>query len=265
MLPLRLFTSSVFSWSAVATFAIAMAMFGAMIYIPVFAQGVVGVDATNSGLVLMPMMLGMIVLGIIAGAVVTRTGRYKAIMLSGVAIMAAGAWLLTRMDHTATQTQLTVAMVVFGIGLGMAMQLYTLVVQNAASARDMGVATASTQFFRSVGSTVGIAVLGTVMTSGLADAIKGHLPAAVLQQMAASGNGGGISAGSVLDPEKLKALPPVVADAVRQGLAGSSSSACPSAVAFIATLFILRAVRPCTPTRTERHDVEASGTTCSTR
>ena len=116
VLPLRLFTSSVFSWSAVATFAIAMAMFGAMIYIPVFAQGVVGVDATNSGLVLMPMMLGMIVLGIIAGAVVTRTGRYKAIMLSGVAIMAAGAWLLTRMDHTATQTQLTVAMVVFGIG-----------------------------------------------------------------------------------------------------------------------------------------------------
>lgn len=267
VLPLRLFTSSVFSWSAVATFAIAMAMFGAMIYIPVFAQGVVGVDATNSGLVLMPMMLGMIVLGIIAGAVVTRTGRYKAIMLSGVAIMAAGAWLLTRMDHTATQTQLTVAMVVFGIGLGMAMQLYTLVVQNAASARDMGVATASTQFFRSVGSTVGIAVLGTVMTSGLADAIKGHLPAAVLQQMAASGNGGGISAGSVLDPEKLKALPPVVADAVRQGLAEQLHEVfllgLPIlAVAFIATLFIKHVPLRETVHAHEdqkRHDVEDFG------
>ena len=235
--------------------------------IPVFAQGVVGVDATNSGLVLMPMMLGMIVLGIIAGAVVTRTGRYKAIMLSGVAIMAAGAWLLTRMDHTATQTQLTVAMVVFGIGLGMAMQLYTLVVQNAASARDMGVATASTQFFRSVGSTVGIAVLGTVMTSGLADAIKGHLPAAVLQQMAASGNGGGISAGSVLDPEKLKALPPVVADAVRQGLAEQLHEVfllgLPIlAVAFIATLFIKHVPLRETVHAHEdqkRHDVEDFG------
>jgi len=218
VLPLRLFKSSVFSFSVIASFIIAMAMFGAMIYIPVFAQGVVGINATNSGLVLMPMMVGMIVLGIVSGALVTRTGRYKEIMLLGVAIMGVGQWLLSRMDHTATQTQLTVAMIVFGIGLGMAMQLYTLVVQNGAEQRDMGVATASTQFFRNVGSTVGIAIFGTVMTSGLAAAIMGHLPAEVAAQMAAGG-GSGMSAGDVLDPSKLAALPPVVADAVRQGLA----------------------------------------------
>ncbi len=218
VLPLRLFKSSVFSFSVIASFIIAMAMFGAMINIPVFAQGVVGINATNSGLVLMPMMVGMIVLGIVSGALVTRTGRYKEIMLLGVAIMGVGQWLLSRMDHTATQTQLTVAMIVFGIGLGMAMQLYTLVVQNGAEQRDMGVATASTQFFRNVGSTVGIAIFGTVMTSGLAAAIMGHLPAEVAAQMAAGG-GSGMSAGDVLDPSKLAALPPVVADAVRQGLA----------------------------------------------
>ena len=110
-------------------------------------------------------------------------------------------------------------MVVFGIGLGMAMQLYTLVVQNAASARDMGWPPPRRSSSAASGRRSASPSLGTVMTSGLADAIRGHLPAAVLQQMAASGNGGGISAGSVLDPEKLKALPPVVADAVRQGLA----------------------------------------------
>lgn len=215
VLPLRLFSSSVFTWSVLGSFGIAMVMFGAMIYIPVYAQGVLGINATNSGLVLMPMMLGMIVLGIVAGALVTRTGRYKEIMILGVVIMGVGSWMLSRLTHTSTQAELTVAMVVFGIGLGMAMQLYTLVVQNSAAARDMGVATAATQFFRNVGSTVGIAVFGTVMTSGLAEAIRSHLPASAAAHLPA----GGVSAGSVLDPAALAKLPRPVADAVRQGLA----------------------------------------------
>ena len=263
VLPLRLFTSSTFSLSVIASFLIAMSMFGAMIYIPVFAQGVVGIDATNSGLVLMPMMVGMIVLGIVSGALVTRTGRYKEIMLLGVAIMGVGAWLLARMDHTATQTQLTVAMIVYGIGLGMAMQLYTLVVQNGAAPRDMGVATASTQFFRNVGSTVGIAIFGTIMTSGLAEAIKGHLPAAVAAKMPA----GGTSAGDVLDPEKLAALPPIVADAVRQGLAERLHVVFLLGipllvVAFVVTLFIKHvALRETVHAHedTKGHDVEDFG------
>ena len=215
VIPLRLFRSRVFTSSNVAGFAVSMVMFGSIIYIPVYAQGVLGVDATNSGLILMPLMLGLIVMGILSGLVITRTGRYKAIMLTGVVIMGAGLFLLTRLTWTSTQTQLTVAMVVLGLGLGMAMQQYTLVVQNSVAQSDLGVATASTQFFRNVGSTVGIAVFGTVMTSGLAAAIASHLPAEVAAAMPA----GSADAGSVLDPAALAGLPPVVADAVRQGLA----------------------------------------------
>jgi EmrB/QacA subfamily drug resistance transporter len=215
VIPLRLFRSSVFTASNLASFGLAMVMFGAIIYIPVYAQGVLGVDATNSGLILAPLMLGFIVMGIVAGLVITRTGRYKAIMVAGVVVMGAGLWLLTRLTWQSTQGQLTVAMVVLGIGIGMAMQQYTLVVQNSVERRDLGVATASSQFFRNVGSTVGIALFGTVLTSGLAAAIAGHLPPAVAARMPA----GSADVGSVLDPSALAQLPPVVADAVRQGLA----------------------------------------------
>ena len=215
VLPLRLFRSSVFTASNIASFAVSMVMFGSIIYIPVYAQGVLGVGATDSGLILMPLMLGLIVMGILSGLVITRTGRYKAIMVTGVVVMGGGLYLLTGLGADSTQTQLTLAMVVLGIGLGMAMQQYTLVVQNSVARADLGVATASTQFFRNVGSTVGIAVFGTVMTSGLAAAISSHLPAEVAAQMPA----GAVDAGSVLDPAALEGLPPVVATAVRQGLA----------------------------------------------
>ncbi|HET7763043.1 MAG TPA: MDR family MFS transporter [Phycicoccus sp.] len=215
VIPLRLFRSSVFTASNLASFGLAMVMFGAIIYIPVYAQGVLGVDATNSGLILAPLMLGFIVMGILAGLVITRTGRYKAIMVAGVVVMGAGLWLLTRLTWQSSQGQLTIAMVVLGVGIGMAMQQYTLVVQNSVERRDLGVATASSQFFRNVGSTVGIALFGTVLTSGLGAAIAGHLPPAVAAQMPA----GSADVGSVLDPSALAKLPPVVADAVRQGLA----------------------------------------------
>ena len=215
VLPLRLFRSSVFTASNIASFAVSMVMFGSIIYIPVYAQGVLGVGATDSGLILMPLMLGLIVMGILSGLVITRTGRYKAIMVTGVVVMGGGLYLLTGLGADSTQTQLTLAMVVLGIGLGMAMQQYTLVVQNSVARADLGVATASTQFFRNVGSTVGIAVFGTVMTSGLAAAISSHLPAEVAAQMPAEA----VDAGSVLDPAALEGLPPVVATAVRQGLA----------------------------------------------
>ncbi len=217
ILPLRLFRSSIFTFANIASFGLAMVMFGSIIYIPVFAQGVIGVNATNSGLILLPLMLGMIVCGILAGQVITRTGHYKGIMLAGVAVMAGGIWLLTRLDHTATEGELTGAMVVVGVGLGLALQQYTLVVQNAAAHHDLGIATASTQFFRNVGSTVGIAIFGTVMTTGLQEAITGHLPPAIAAKMASSGSTAGV--GSVLDPQAMAALPPVVLDAVRQGLA----------------------------------------------
>ncbi|MGO4956739.1 MDR family MFS transporter [Luteococcus sp. Sow4_B9] len=217
VIPLRLFKSSLFTLSNLAGFLISLLMFGALIYIPVYAQGVLGVSATNSGLILMPMNLALIGLSIIGGLLVSRTGRYKEFMLGGVLIMGIGFWLLTRLGVDSSQMQLTIAMTVFGLGLGLCMQQYTLAVQNTASQRDLGVATAATQFFRNVGNTVGIAVFGTIMTTQLKTAVPRHLPPEMAAQMEASGQQ--VSTGSVLDPEALAAMPPVVAQAIRAGLA----------------------------------------------
>lgn len=215
VIPLSLFRSSIFTFSNIASFAVAMMMFGALIYIPVYAQGVLGVNATNSGLIVMPMSVGMIGLSILSGLFITRTGRYKGLTLVGPMIMGVGLWMLTRLEYGATQLQLTAAMIVFGIGLGMCMQVYTLIVQNSVMRRDLGVATASTQFFRNVGSTVGIAVFGTILSSRMGEAIGSHLPPGA----AAAKPADGLDAGSVLDPSALSQLPPAVAEAVRFGLA----------------------------------------------
>lgn len=251
ILPLRLFKSSVLSLSNLAAFGVAMVMFGSIIYIPVFAQGVIGVNATISGLILLPLMLGLIVCGIISGQLITRTGRYKAIMLLGVALMGAGIWLLTRLTHAATSGQLTMAMVVLGIGLGLCMQQYTLLVQNVSARTDLGIATASTQFFRNVGSTVGIAIFGTVMTSGLYAAITSHLPAGAAEQMAASGQEIGV--GAVLDPALAQSLPPAVADAVRQGLAERLHEVFLLGLPILAVVFLATALIPSVPLRSTNH------------
>lgn len=249
ILPMRLFRNSIFTLSQIAAFGIAMVMFGAIIYIPVFAQGVIGVNATNSGLILLPLMLGFIGCGILAGWLITRTGHYKGIMVAGVVVMGLGVWMLTRLDHTATSGGLTRAMTVLGIGLGLAMQQYTLIVQNAVSRSDLGVATATTQFFRNVGSTVGIAVFGTVMTSGLADAIAKHLPAGAGSALPA----GGASVGSVLDPGALKALPPAVVEAVRHGLAERLDAVFLLGLPVLALVFVATAAIKAIPLRTSTH------------
>jgi EmrB/QacA subfamily drug resistance transporter len=241
VLPLRLFRNPVFTLSNVASFMVSVMMFGAMIYLPVYAQGVIGASATNSGLILMPMSVAMIGLSIVAGLVITKTGRYKLQTILGILVMGIGFWLLTQLHYGSSQLDLTLAMIVFGVGLGMALQVYTLIIQNASQRKDLGVATASTQFFRNVGSTVGTAVFGTIMTSGLAQNISSHLPRDVVAQMQASGQT--ISAGSVLDPSALSQLPSQVATGVQQGLADSLHTVfvwglVPFALALLATLFV---------------------------
>lgn len=215
VIPLRLFKSSIFTFANIASLVIAMVMFGAIFYVPVYAQGVLGVNATNSGFITIPMMTSMIVVSILIGLLITKTGRYKAVTIVGTLVLVAGFVMLARLDYGATQTQLTLAMLVVGLGLGAGMQTYVLVVQNSVDQADLGVATATTQFFRSAGATVGIAILGTIMTSRLATAIPAHLPA----EYAARVPEGSLGAGSVLDPSALSRLPPEVATAVRQGLA----------------------------------------------
>ena len=243
MLPLRLWKNSVFSLSNISNMAIAMTMFGAIFFIPVYAQGVIGVDVTNSGAVLIPLTASMIVVSIVVGRLITRTGRYKGFMLVGLLVMMAGYFLLTRLGYGSTQTDLTLDMIVVGLGLGAVLQTYTLVVQNATSREDLGVATSTTQLSRSLGATVGTAVFGTIMTNGMRTEIPKHLPPQALNGPQAQKLAGGGGVGAVLDPKTLGQLPEAVATGIREGLAAAMHPLFVAglpiiALAFVATLFI---------------------------
>ncbi|SDL15241.1 MDR family MFS transporter [Tessaracoccus oleiagri] len=241
IVPLRIFRNKVITFSAIGAFATAMVMFGILIYVPVFTQGVLGANATVSGLLMLPFMVGHIVFGLVAGHIISRTGKYKALMLGGVALMVVGIAMLTQLSPDTSYLYLEVALLVFGIGLGLVFQQYVLVVQNAAARRDLGVATSLTQFFRNVGSTVGITLLGTVMTSGLTGAIMNQLSPALARQF--RGQISQLDAGSLVDPNLAGSLAPEVVDALQAGLAHqlnlSFLAALPLVgIAFVATLAI---------------------------
>jgi EmrB/QacA subfamily drug resistance transporter len=239
VIPPGLWRNRIFTLSNVASMAVVMTLFGATIYIPVFAQGVIGMSVTSSGAVIVPLMLSMILVSIVVGRLITRTGRYKRFVLAGTLAIALGYLLLARLGAGSTQLELTLAMVVIGVGLGAVIQTYTLIVQNATSREELGVATATTQFFRSAGATLGISIFGTIMTGGMAREVPNHLPeGASAPQLS---NGGGV--GAVLDPAALAGLPPEVESGIREGMAAAMHpvflAGIPLALlAFAATLFI---------------------------
>src|ERR1700674_3284627 len=129
VLPLHLWKSSIFTFSNIAGMGVAMSMFGAIFFLPVFVQGVIGNSVTNSGAILVPMLVAMIVTSIGSGQYISRTGRYKVPLLLGLVVMGAGFYMLSTFDvHTTNQTAIE-AMILIGLGLGVSMQTYTLVVQ----------------------------------------------------------------------------------------------------------------------------------------
>ena len=251
VLPLKLWASRIFTLSNIASIGVAMSMFGAIFFLPVFVQGVIGNSVTSSGAILVPMLLAMIVTSIAGGQFISRTGRYKVPLLAGLLLMGAGYYMLAGFDvRTSNQTTIA-AMVLIGLGLGMSMQTYTLIVQNSVSRQDMAVATSATQLSRSIGAAVGLAVLGTILTQGIRSSMAKYLPPATVQKLQASGNGS--SATAVFDPTQLAHLPPVIAAGIRHGLADALHPVFLAglpiiAVAFIATLFI-----PEVPLRTSAH------------
>ncbi|MDO8716082.1 MAG: MFS transporter, partial [Dehalococcoidales bacterium] len=168
ILSLNLFQNKVFAVSTAVTFLTASGMFGAILYITVFAQGVVGVSATNAGLILIPMMFGMIFSSVISGQVISRFGKYKILSIIGIAIGVLGMFLFTQLSRNTTQSDLVIRMVILGLGLGVTMPVFTIAVQNAFKIERLGEVTAGVTLFRSLGGTVGAAVLGGIMNSQLA-------------------------------------------------------------------------------------------------
>jgi MFS family permease len=167
LLSLNLFRNRVFTVSTIVTFLTSAGMFGAILYITLFAQGVVGVSATNSGLILMPMMFGLIFSSIVVGQIISRTGRYKIATVIGVAIAVLGMFLFSQLSRNTTQGDLVIRMVILGLGLGVTMPVFTIVVQAAFGIERLGEVTAGVALFRSLGGTVGAAVLGGIMNSQL--------------------------------------------------------------------------------------------------
>jgi EmrB/QacA subfamily drug resistance transporter len=167
ILPLELFKNPIFRVSMIIVFLIGMAMFGAILYIPLFAQDVLGRSATSSGVILTPMVLTLVAVSIANGQIISRTGKYKKVAIFGMAaITVAFLWLSTIGVHT-TNAQLVVRMIIAGIGLGVGMPVFNLVVQNAFDHSKLGVATSSVQLSRSIGSTVGVAIMGSIMNNSL--------------------------------------------------------------------------------------------------
>jgi EmrB/QacA subfamily drug resistance transporter len=220
-LPLRLWKNSVFTLSNVSNVAVSMAMYGAVFFIPLYAQGVIGVSVSNSGALLIPLLFSAIAVSILVGRLITRTGRYKGFVLAGLIVMGAGYYQLTRLGYGSTQTDLTVAMVLLGLGLGAVMQTYVLIVQNVTSRRDLGIATSITQLTRSMGATFGTAIFGTVMVGRMQTEIPKRLPSEALNGSQAERFSGGSGVGSLLDPSALDQFPPAVETGIREGLAAA--------------------------------------------
>ncbi|CAM5470058.1 DHA2 family efflux MFS transporter permease subunit OS=Streptomyces cyaneofuscatus OX=66883 GN=G3I52_05640 PE=4 SV=1 [Streptomyces cyaneofuscatus] len=167
VLPLKLFRVRTFSLVAVISFVIGFAMFGAMTYLPTFLQVVHGITPTMSGVHMLPMVLGLLLTSTASGQIVSRTGRWKVFPLAGTALTAAGLLLLHRLTPASSTWEMSLSFFVFGAGLGLVMQVLVLVVQNAVSYRDLGVATSGATFFRSIGASFGVAIFGTVFTNRL--------------------------------------------------------------------------------------------------
>jgi EmrB/QacA subfamily drug resistance transporter len=163
VIPLALFRNPIIAICAIASFVLGMGMFGIIIYLPLFMQGVMGVSATQSGSLLTPLMMAAVVGSIAAGQFTSRTGRYKVLALTGSFLLAVGMILFARMNGDTLRIEVVRGMVIVGLGIGLIQPVYTLAVQNAAPREHMGAATASTQFFRSIGSTMGVSIFGSVL------------------------------------------------------------------------------------------------------
>lgn len=165
IIPLKLFRSYTFSMASVIGFLVGFAMFGAMLTIPLYMQIVIGLDPTESGFAMLPMVLGMMIASIGSGLIVSKTGKYRIFPVTGTFITGCGYVCLTFIKYNSPLWQLMIAMFLVGLGLGQLMQTLTLATQNSVKARDMGVATSASTFFRQIGGTMGTAVLLSVLFS----------------------------------------------------------------------------------------------------
>jgi MFS family permease len=162
MIPLYLFRNGIFNASSGAGFIVGLAMFGSMIYLPMYMQFVHGVGAVSSGLRLLPFMVTMLTMSIFSGRTISKRGSYRIFPIVGMAITTVGIYLLSTLGAGSSYLMLALFIAILGLGMGMVMQVLVLVVQNAVEYKDLGVATSSSTFFRSMGSVLGLSIFGAI-------------------------------------------------------------------------------------------------------
>ena len=259
IMPLSIYSNRVVSISLLAVFITGFGMFGAIIFVPLFFQGVLGASATSSGSFLTPMMLGMVVAATLAGQTLSRFGgHYRIQGLIGIAIMCGGMVLMSRMTAETSFAQAVASIVIMGLGLGITFPSFTISVQNAVPHNLLGVVTSATQFYRSVGGALGLAVLGSYMANrfaaGLSDSLSSEVRRALPEEQLAEMSN---NPQALVNPEALAGLKTSLADrgeegteilsnllmTLRESLAGAISDvfvlgAVTLAVGFVATIFL---------------------------
>ena len=207
IMPLSLFRNRVFVASSAIGFAVGLALFGAIVYMPVFLQIVKAESPTGSGLQLTPMMLGVLVASITEGQLISRYGRYKVFPIVGTAVMTVGLLLLSRLGVGSSTWTASAYMLVVGLGIGMVMQVLVLAVQNSVDHRLMGVATSGAILFRQIGGSIGVALFGAIFANRLGGNLAERLP--------------GVSLPKTANPEAVQHLPPAIHDAYVSAFAAS--------------------------------------------
>ncbi|MEU8707344.1 MDR family MFS transporter [Streptomyces sp. NPDC048565] len=210
ILPFHIFRNLNFTLMSLVGFMAGFVMFGAVLFLPLFQQSVQGASATNSGLLLLPMLLSMMVVSLVAGRITTSTGRYKIFPILGSALMVVGLFLLSTMDTGTTRFTSGVYMAVLGAGMGFLMQITMLVAQNSVELKDMGVASSSTTLFRTLGSSFGVAIMGALFTGRVQD------------EMTARGGGGATAKSAQLDAASLAKLPDAMREAYEYAVASGT-------------------------------------------
>ncbi|TRV78789.1 MFS transporter [Streptomyces sp. 130] len=208
IIPLRLFRDSIFNVTALVGAVVGVALFGAASYLPTFLQMVDGATATESGLLMLPMMGGVVGASVVSGQLISRTGRYRVYPIAGSAVSAVGMWLLSRLETDTPRLEYGIAQAVLGLGIGLIMPVLVLAVQNSVRPADLGSATSANNYFRQIGGSVGAAVFGTLFAGRLADALAVRLPA-----------GADLPDPESISPQLVHAMEPALRDAYIQAYA----------------------------------------------
>lgn len=238
IIPMRLFHNSVFSVGNLYGFLAGMAMFGGIIFLPLYLQAIKGMSPTQSGLALLPMVAGIFTTAIGTGQLISKTGRYKIFPIIGAAVIGIALFLLSRLTTVTPYWLVAIYMYLFGFGLGMTMQTITTAIQNSVDFRDMGTATSATTFFRSMGGTIGAALFGTILSSRLTvhmQEIFGNIPMPE----------GGMD-GAMNDMQALQKIPEPIRSKVLEGFSGALSdvflAGIPIAIIALVVAFFLKEI-----------------------